>query len=137
MNFKNIHIGELIEGIVKESQMDIKRICKFLDTDEDEVKNMYLRDSLETNILLKWSKLLSYDFFRFYSQYLILYSPQVKTREMKSGTKAHLFRKNIYTREIIDFILEQINTNVKTPKQVVDDYNIPKTTLYKWMSKYN
>ena len=56
---------------------------------------------------------------------------------MKSGTKAHLFRKNIYTREIIDFILEQINTNVKTPKQVVDDYNIPKTTLYKWMSKYN
>lgn len=137
MNFKNIHIGELIEGIVKESQMDIKRICKFLDTDEDEVKNMYLRDSLETNILLKWSKLLSYDFFRFYSQHLILYSPQVKTREMKSGTKAHLFRKNIYTREIIDFILEQINTNVKTPKQVVDDYNIPKTTLYKWMSKYN
>ena len=50
MNFKNKHIGELIEGIVKESQMDIKRICKFLDTDEDEVKNMYLRDSLETNI---------------------------------------------------------------------------------------
>lgn len=137
MNFKNIHIGELIEGIVKESQMDIKRICKFLDTDEDEVKNMYLRDSLETNILLKWSKLLSYDFFRFYSQHLILYSPQVKTREMKSGTKAHLFRKNIYTREIIDFILEEINTKVKTPKQVVDDYNIPKTTLYKWMSKYN
>lgn len=137
MNFKNIHIGELIEGVVKESKMDIDRICKFLDADEDEVKNMYLRDSLETNILLKWSKLLSYDFFRFYSQHLILYSPQIKTREMKSGTKAHLFRKNIYTREIIDFILEEINTKVKTPKQVVDDYNIPKTTLYKWMSKYN
>lgn len=137
MNFKNIHIGELIEGVVKESKMDIDRICKFLDADEDEVKNMYLRDSLETNILLKWSKLLSYDFFRFYSQHLILYSPQIKTKEMKCGTKTHLFRKNIYTREIIFFILEEINTKAKTPKQVVEDYNIPKTALYKWMSKYN
>lgn len=46
------------------------------------------------------------------------------------------FRKNIYTKEIIYFILEIIQTGEKTKKQVIEDYNIPKTTLYKWIEKY-
>ena len=62
--------------------------------------------------------------------------------ETKTGKKANKkitfpqFRKNIYTKEIIDFILEQIETKQKTIKQVIEEYKIPKTTLYKWISKY-
>ncbi|MDR6514502.1 hypothetical protein J2780_001070 [Chryseobacterium camelliae] len=36
---------------------------------------------------------------------------------------------------MISFILEQIQTGKKTPNQVIQEYKIPKTTLYKWISK--
>lgn len=46
------------------------------------------------------------------------------------------FRKNIYTKEVIDFILELVNVGEKTKRQIIEEYCIPKTTLYKWISKY-
>jgi len=46
------------------------------------------------------------------------------------------FRKNIYTREIIDFILEEIHSGELSVNDVTERYNIPKTTLYKWIKKY-
>lgn len=45
------------------------------------------------------------------------------------------FRKNIYTKEVINFMLEMIETGKKTKSQVISEYNIPKTTLYKWIEK--
>jgi len=43
------------------------------------------------------------------------------------------FRKNIYTREIIDFILDVISTGEKIKQQVIDDYKPPRVTLYSWI----
>lgn len=82
--------------------------------------------------------MLEYDFFRIYTQHLILYAPTSAKAENTKKQKPVLprFRKNIYTKEIIDFILEQIETKQKTIKQVIEEYKIPKTTLYKWISKY-
>lgn len=141
MNFKEIHIGTLIHHLVTERGIEISRICHFLKCPEEEIKQMYKVKSLDTETLLRWSKLLEYDFFRLYSQHLILYAPssanQKKTREKKSYKKSELpqFRKNIYTQEVIDFILEQINSGKMTKTQVMERYSIPKTTLYKWISK--
>ena len=94
--------------------------------------------SLDSEIILKWSKLLEYDFFRLYSQHLILYSPKSGTNSNKEN-KVGLpqFRKNIYTKEVIDFILDQLNSGEYSKKEIIDRYKIPKTTLYKWISKYN
>lgn len=140
MNFKHIHIGEMIEKIVAESGMETLRICNFFNCTEDEVIEMYQQENLPTDILLKWSKLLEYDFFRIYTQHLILYAPpSAETKTVKKANKKITFpqfRKNIYTKEIIDFILEQIETKQKTIKQVIEEYKILKTTLYKWISKY-
>ncbi len=101
---------------------------------------MYKSESMNTEILLKWSKLFEYDFFRIYSQHLILYAPSSvdeKAKEQKSKTTSlPQIRKNIYTKEIIDFILELIATGKKTKAQIIEEYRIPKTTLYKWESKY-
>lgn len=101
---------------------------------------MFLQEELTTGILLKWSKLLEYDFFRVYSQHLILYAPQRSTNYNSSsnekGSKLPQFRKNIYTKEVIDFILELVESEEKTRQQIIDEYKIPKTTLYKWISKY-
>ena len=137
MNLKEIHIGQMVETKVAESGIGISRICNFFKSSEEEIKKMYLQDNLPTDILLKWSKLLEYDFFRLYSQHLILYAPPATTREKQDKpSKLPQFRKNIYTKEVIDFILEQITTKEMTKTQVIERYRIPKTTLYKWISKY-
>lgn len=117
----------------------MSRICNFMKCEEEEVKQIYLQENLSTDILLKWSKLLEYDFFRIYSQHLILYAPVSADNENTKTQKTNLpqFRKNIYTKEIIDFILEQVSSGEMTKTQVMEKYKIPKTTLYKWISKYN
>ena len=129
----------MIETKVAEIGMEISRICNFLHCSEEEIEKMYEAKSLDTEILLKWSKLLQYDFFRMYTQHLILYAPpsanEKRSKENKKQTIPE-FRKNIYTKEVIDFIIEQIDTEKMTKKQIIERYNIPKTTLYKWISKY-
>ncbi|MCW3161317.1 transposase [Chryseobacterium oryctis] len=138
MNFKNIHIGQMIENAVIEKKIEILRICNFMKCSEVEILKMYQQKNFPTDILLKWSKLLEYDFFRLYSQHLILYAPvAAKEKEQRiKKTTLPQFRKNIYTKEVIDFILEQMKTGEMTKSEVMERYKIPKTTLYKWIEKY-
>lgn len=75
MNFKTIHIGILINQLVTETGIEISHICNFMKCDEQDILETYAKENLPTDILLKWSKLLEYDFFRLYTQYLILYAP--------------------------------------------------------------
>ncbi|NML68720.1 helix-turn-helix domain-containing protein [Chryseobacterium sp. RP-3-3] len=138
MNFKDINIGLMVSKRVLECDVDITRLCKFFNCSSEDILNMYNSRSLDSEILLKWCKILEYDFFRFYSQNLILYSPASadnKTKKNKENSKMHYFRKNIYTREVIDFMLEMVENGEKTKKQIIEEYNIPKTTLYKWIEK--
>ncbi|MDV7695512.1 transposase [Chryseobacterium soli] len=138
MNFKEIQIGPLIEKEVAAREIELSRICNFMKCTEQEIMVMYKAKSIETENLLKWSKLLEYDFFRLYSQHLILYAPANKSAESKKYKKPILpqFRKNIYTKEVINFILRQMQSGEMSKLEVIEHYKIPKTTLYKWMSKY-
>lgn len=136
MNLKKINIGKFIKKRVAESGIEMSRICNVMKCTESEIYNMYSSEEISTEKLLKWSKLLDYDFFRIYTQHLILYSPPVNLKsQAEKKTQLPVFRKNIYTREIIDFILELINTGMKTKAEIITEYRIPKTTLYKWISK--
>ncbi|UOU98617.1 hypothetical protein MUU74_01300 [Chryseobacterium daecheongense] len=139
MQFKNIHIGSVINQRVEECKMGIPRICSFFKRREEEIEKMYQAESLDSELLLRWSKLLDYDFFRIYSQHLILYSPQTKGKDLQlinRNLETPHFRKNIYTKELIDFILELLKKQEKTITQVIDEYRIPKSTLYRWIKKY-
>ena len=138
MNFKNIHIGQMIEKRVTESGIEISRICNFFKCTKEEIQTIFEQESVDSNLLLKWSKILEYDFFRIYSQHLILYAPPSAVISKNENKKSSLpqFRKNIYTKEVIDFILDMIKTGEKTKIQVMEEYNIPKITLYKWISKH-
>ncbi|MFZ4929408.1 transposase [Chryseobacterium sp. Mn2064] len=140
MDFKDIHIGSLIKKKMEEKRIDSHRICNFLNASNKEVEDMLNSHSLDSKTLLRWSKLLEYDFFRIYSQHLILYAPVTHFSEnnVKNSEVSVLpvFRKNVYTLEIIDFILEQIRSKALTKTEVIEKYKIPKTTLYKWTSKY-
>lgn len=136
-NFKNIHIGTFIHLRVKENDMDIPRICNFMRCTEPEINEMYTQENLSTDILMRWSKLLEYDFFRLYSQHLILYAPPSDPMRESDISKLPQFRKNIYTQEIINFILELIEKKEKTKRQINYEYGIPYTTICKWVTKNN
>ncbi|PWN58388.1 recombinase family protein [Chryseobacterium viscerum] len=139
MNYREIYIGPLIKQLVTELGIESFRICNFLNATEYEINLMYKSKTLDTETLLKWSKLLEYDFFRIYTQHLILYSPLNSTDNPdRTGKTTSLpqFRKNVYTKEVVDFILEKIESGEMTKIQVMERYKIPKTTLYKWIQKY-
>jgi hypothetical protein len=134
MKLKKIHMGSLLKERVEESDLDMARIAKFFKCSEEEIQEHFERRDLYCEDLLKWSKLLEYDFFRIYTQHLILYAPQRNVNYNKvTAKKSSLpqFRKNIYTKEIIEFILEKINKGKMSKNEVIEYYNIPKTTLYK------
>jgi flagellar biosynthesis chaperone FliJ len=135
-NLKDIHMGALVDQRVQELAVDISRICNFFKATEKEIAEMYSMKSLDTEVLLKWSKLLEYDFFRLYSSHLILFAPVAGLNKKKVKSKLPQFRKSLYTKEIIDYILELIESKQKTTLEVIDQYRIPKTTLHKWLSKY-
>lgn len=139
INLKNIHMGNLITMRVAEKNIGSSRICKFLKCNELEWESIQTQKSLDTETLLRLSTLLEYDFFRIYSQHLILYAPPANINYNNAVNKKSAlpyYRKNIYTKEVIDFILELIESGNKTKTQIISDYRIPKTTLYKWLHKY-
>lgn len=136
MLYKVIHIGKAIKELVDQKEIAMTRICNFLNKDEDFVNNVYESKSIDTDILLRWSKLLEYDFFRLYSSHLILYSPPSAVNKTKEKTgKTPQFRKNIYTQEIKDFIIKKIDTGEMTYADVIREYSIPKSTLHRWLQK--
>jgi len=56
----------MIESAVTDSGIEMSRICNFMKCPEKEIEEMYQAKSLDTGVLLRWSKLLEYDFFRIY-----------------------------------------------------------------------
>lgn len=135
-NFKDIHIGEVILKLTREKEIDEDRIVKFLKKTPGEIKNMYESKDLNSDVLLLWSKLLGYDLFRLYSQHLLLYSSTYLEKNKKKESNVPRFKKNIYTVEIIEFIVELFQNGEKTVNEIVKEYNIPKTTVMRWIQKY-
>lgn len=136
MNLKEIHIGSLVKAKAEELRISPDRITNFLRCNEDEIEAMYEQEYMGTDKLLRWSKLLRYDFFRIYTGHLILYAPPSKTDRVIKISDSHLeFRKSIYTEEVKLFILDKIITGQMTVTEVITKYKIPKTTLYKWIKK--
>ena len=137
INVKDIHIGNTIKGIIDEREISTDRICNFFKINENEVAKMFEQKSMDSDLILKWSKLAGYDFFRPYVTHLILFAgiSQTKNNQIQNKNENIQFRKNIYTKEIKDYIVELVNTKQKTLLEIIQEYNIPKTTVYKWMKK--
>lgn len=140
IDYKEIHMGSLIKLRVREKKIGLLRISSFLKCTVEEVEKMYTSSSIDSGMLLKWSKLLEYDFFRIYSQHIILFAPCNSDQEKESpkeDTALPNFRKSLYTREIIDFMLNQYNSGNMSRQEIYKKYNIPKSTFHKWLNKYN
>ena len=140
-NFKNIHIGSEIERLVKLKKLSVSRVCLYLNCSSKDIEFMYKQESLDSKILLKWCKLLEYNLFMFYHSHLQLYSPKsTKTKvgsdELKNKREEDLFRKNLYSEDLKVWILEKWNSKELTAKEIIEKYQIPRTTLYRWRRKH-
>lgn len=144
-NFKHINIGKLIALRMQECGIEVSRAATFLKVDEDEIERMFSCKSLDCDTVLRWCKLLKYDFFRIYTQHLILYSPQEvenakknkkKEQSQQKKTRLPVFKKNIYTQEVIIYLIELVESGKKTYRQIQNEYNIPSTTVFRWRDKY-
>lgn len=138
MNFKHIHIGSIILEQVQLQRIALSRICKFFDYTEEEIEAMYAQKSLDADDLLKWSKLLKYNLFLYYQNHLILYAPSgasIGRNNSGSGSHSQVFRKNIYTQEIKDYMIGLVLKKGKEPMWVAEKYHIPKNTIYRWLRK--
>jgi transposase len=137
MLYKEIHIGQFIKERVDELGITMERMCNFLKKDEEFIEKVYNSKSIDTDLLLRWSKLLEYDFFRLYSSHLILYSPPsaINKNNSPKSEKIPYFRKNIYTQEIKEFIIKRIQSGEMTQSEVIKEYSIPKSTLHRWLQK--
>jgi hypothetical protein len=137
---RNIHIGELIGKVMKEKNIPLKVAVYKMKLSTKTVNKQLSSSSIEAIDLLKWSKILRYDFFRLYSCHLMLHhgisNALVKNQGAVKIEGIHI-RKNVYTKELIYFLISKVRKQEMSAMQVVKKYGIPKTTFYKWLQKYN
>lgn len=141
---KDIHIGQIIHRIVTVKQIEIEKILKSFETfSEDEIQKMYDSKSLDSAVLLQWCKLCAYNFLLIYHEHLQIYAPIAAAAKIKLPSKKDAeieklhFNKSVYSNEVKEFILELIETKEMSVAAVISNYQIPKTTVYKWLKKKN
>lgn len=138
MDFKDIHIGKLIYQRMQECNVSVERASNFVKISEEEVEDISNQQSLDSAQLLAWCKLLEYDFFRIYCQHLILYAPEDrgKVERQKKTTTLPQFKKNIYSPELIRYLVKLIQEERMSTTEIQLKYNNPATTVFRWVDKY-
>ena len=139
--YKQIHIGKLITDRMAEQGMELDELSKKLGSSVRITGTLLNNEDINCRLLLKISKILEYDFFRIYSMNLLFYAPPTMgfRKQLNPGTKPSLprFARNTYTPQVIGYIIGKFRSGEMTPAQILEMYRIPKTTLYRWLKKYN
>ena len=70
MAYTPIHIGSIIEEVIREQGRSPSWIAKELCCDRTNIYNILKRESVDTNLLLKLSSILNYNFFQHFTESL-------------------------------------------------------------------
>lgn len=70
MTYTPIHIGSIIEEVIREQGRSPSWIAKELCCDRTNIYNILKRESVDTNLLLKLSCILDYNFFQHFTESL-------------------------------------------------------------------
>jgi hypothetical protein len=81
MEKKEIDIGKLIQGKLKEQDRSKAWLAKKVSYDASSFCKLLNRNHIDTELLLLISKALDYDFFRHYSSFIIDTKQNTKTME--------------------------------------------------------
>jgi len=134
---EKINIGKIIKEACTTIELKEERIAKFFSMPYSEIEKMYQQEHLCSELLLKWSKLIKYDFFRIYSSHLINYhgiSAKIKSENtvIENGLQV---RKNLYTPEIKEFIIQKVQSGKMSTTEAIERYGVGRTTLFRWLAK--
>ena len=72
---KEIHIGHQIKEVAKHRNLSMAMACEFFNCKDQDIEHMYQQKSIDSYLLLQWSKLLDYNFFISYHSHLQLHNP--------------------------------------------------------------
>lgn len=100
-----VHIGKEIEKKVRESRMPATEFARKIDTSRNNIYNIYARKTIDTGLLLRISKVLSFDFFQLYLD------PKTRNKELEHlhTQVEQLTRENELLKKV-NTLLEKQNT---------------------------
>lgn len=66
----DVHIGKIIEHVLREQGRSVSWFARQIYCERTNVYSIFQRSSIDTELLLRISRVLSYDFFEIYRQTL-------------------------------------------------------------------
>jgi DNA-binding Xre family transcriptional regulator len=69
---ETIHIGSIIKKVAEQQRISAVELADHLGLHRNNIYDIYKREGIDTNLLLKLSRFLKHDFFRYYSKELAL-----------------------------------------------------------------
>lgn len=66
-----VHIGQIIERVIHNQERSITWFSKKLYCDRTNVYSIFKRQSIDTELLLRISKILNHNFFDYYTEELL------------------------------------------------------------------
>lgn len=85
-----VHIGEEIKKVFDERGISVSEFGRRISTSRENVYGIFKRETIDTGLLVKISKVLDHDFFRYYT---------TLTQEMIDLKKELTLFKNIVMKE--------------------------------------
>ncbi len=67
----SVHIGSHIEKVLREQGRSVSWFAKQINCERTNVYSIFNRSTIDTDLLLRISKVLSYNFFQLYNDQLI------------------------------------------------------------------
>jgi hypothetical protein len=113
----DIHIGKLIKEKLKDNQIPVVKFASIINTTRENVYGIFKRKSIDTELLIKISKALQFNFFEpFYSELNIELDIDnnitINSKEAKPTVNEveYLKKENELLRDIVN-LLKQKNVN--------------------------
>lgn len=110
----DMHIGKLIKDKVQENQISVVKFASIINTTRENVYGIFKRKSIDTELLIKISKALNFNFFElFYSEINVQLGLKVheqvvmKTDKTNSNEFDYLRNENELLRDIIKLLKEK------------------------------
>lgn len=82
-----IHLGREIHEKVLNSNLTKKQIMTYFRCSDSKVNSMYHSEHMKSDLIMKWSILLDFDFFQFFSSSFIKYKKYNKKYDKKDDKK--------------------------------------------------
>src|SRR5690606_19355777 len=107
-----IHMGKLMNQVWKQKNISIEQTLDSLKCNEEDVYKMLKKKSINTDKLLKWSRLLKYHFFKIYSQHLNPFTPKILEERSTMGKGKVLGAANIQSA-----LMEEFESKIRKEEQ--------------------